>query len=167
MSRPTSQHASLPPRNSYTRTHSSTLSSASNPHRIGRRKSSTFTPAAVVTSNPAALGAAVEHAMAAGSLTINRRRTSMSRSALTGLNMPHSLPHHVSAPDQPLTSSSALVDGPSLASLHAVESARQVKARRASDGTHLTKKEKAAAGDLKCEHCGKSYKHGSCLTKHL
>jgi hypothetical protein len=45
---------------------------------------------------------------------------------------------------------------------------KKFKMRRASDGTHLlSKKEKAANGELKCEHCGKAYKHGSCLTKHL
>ncbi|KAK6544465.1 hypothetical protein TWF694_001159 [Orbilia ellipsospora] len=38
------------------------------------------------------------------------------------------------------------------------------KARRLSDGpedgSHIK-------GELKCEHCGKGYKHSSCLTKHL
>ena len=58
-----------------------------------------------------------------------------------------------------------LTDGPSLSSFPAVDKSKAK--RRASDGTALTKKEKAATGELKCEHCGKAYKHGSCLNKHL
>ncbi|KAL8824415.1 MAG: hypothetical protein Q9191_005074 [Dirinaria sp. TL-2023a] len=40
--------------------------------------------------------------------------------------------------------------------------------RRASEGAHMTKGEsKRASGELRCEKCGKGYKHSSCLTKHL
>lgn len=94
----------------------------------------------------------------------------MSRAALGSLNdgshppMPSSLPHHVTVPERGSSSSSAVIDGPPLSSY---SDKAKLKMRRASDGTHLTKKEKAATGDLKCEHCGKAYKHGSCLTKHL
>lgn len=77
--------------------------------------------------------------------------------------MPSSLPQHISLPEN---SSSAVVDGPALSSFQSVDKTKN-RARRASDGTRLTKKEKAAAGELKCEHCGKAYKHGSCLNKHL
>lgn len=42
------------------------------------------------------------------------------------------------------------------------------RARRASEGAHLSKSEgKRSSGDLRCEKCGKGYKHSSCLTKHL
>lgn len=45
---------------------------------------------------------------------------------------------------------------------------KQSRIRRASDGQHLTKDGKKAHGnDLKCEKCGKGYKHSSCLSKHL
>ena len=171
MSRPSSQHrlsvgsnaSSLPVRSSYSRTHSHTFSAGSSgpTHRINRRKSSTFSPA-----NASAL-AAVEHAVAAGSLPVNRR-SSVSKATLASLNdggytpMPSSLPHHVSLPED----SSAVVDGPALSSFQGVDKSKN-RARRASDGTRLTKKEKAASGELKCEHCGKAYKHGSCLNKHL
>ncbi|KAF2206643.1 hypothetical protein CERZMDRAFT_89137 [Cercospora zeae-maydis SCOH1-5] len=166
MSRPASQHRlsvgspanSLPTRNSYSRTHSHTTSlGAVHPtNRINRRKSSTF-------SRPAINGAALDNAVAEGSIV--NRRSSMSKSALASLNdghaaMPSSLPLHASVPED-----SAVVDGPPLSSFpHEKTSA---KMRRASDGTRLSKKEKAATGELKCEHCGKAYKHGSCLTKHL
>lgn len=40
--------------------------------------------------------------------------------------------------------------------------------RRASEGAHLSRGEgKRASGELRCEKCGKGYKHSSCLTKHL
>lgn len=171
MSRPTSQHrlstgssASRP--QPYNRSHSHTVSlgSVGSQHRINRRKSSTFSPA----TNVAAIGAAVENGVATGSAAVNRR-SSMSKAALATLNdgsvssMPKSLPHHASVPERP--NSSAIVDGPALSSF-SIDKTKQ-RTRRASDGTPLTKKEKAAAGELECEHCGKKYKHGSCLQKHL
>ncbi|KAL9603267.1 MAG: hypothetical protein Q9219_001288 [cf. Caloplaca sp. 3 TL-2023] len=42
------------------------------------------------------------------------------------------------------------------------------RGRRASEGAHLSKSEgKRVSGELRCEKCGKGYKHSSCLTKHL
>ncbi len=42
------------------------------------------------------------------------------------------------------------------------------RARRASEGAHLSKSEgKRSSGELRCDKCGKGYKHSSCLTKHL
>ena len=44
----------------------------------------------------------------------------------------------------------------------------KAKARRASEGSYLIKGEgKRSSGELRCEKCGKGYKHSSCLTKHL
>ena len=46
--------------------------------------------------------------------------------------------------------------------------ATKVRSRRASDGAYLTKTDgKPVSGELRCEKCGKGYKHSSCLTKHL
>lgn len=46
--------------------------------------------------------------------------------------------------------------------------ASKTRARRASEGAHLSKGDgKRASGELRCEKCGKGYKHSSCLTKHL
>lgn len=42
------------------------------------------------------------------------------------------------------------------------------RVRRASDGQPLTKEgRKSNRVELRCEKCGKGYKHSSCLTKHL
>ncbi|RDW57535.1 putative C2H2 finger domain protein [Aspergillus mulundensis] len=40
--------------------------------------------------------------------------------------------------------------------------------RRASEGGHMVKGEgKGSRPELRCERCGKGYKHGSCLSKHM
>lgn len=164
----TSLASSVPSRQSVSRAHPASLGAASNIHRIGRRKSSSaFAPA-----NTAAIEAAVEHAVAEGT-TFTHRRSSISKSALAALNEGgrpavvsnmhhnhHHHSHHLSVPENV-----ALVDGPGLASFPAVDPTKS--RRRASDGSRLSKKEKGTAVDLKCEHCGKAYKHGSCLSKHL
>lgn len=38
--------------------------------------------------------------------------------------------------------------------------------RRASEGSHLIKGA-SKKGELRCDTCGKGYKHSSCLTKHM
>jgi hypothetical protein len=45
----------------------------------------------------------------------------------------------------------------------------KARLRRASEGSHLKTNSKRvmSGGELKCEACGKNYKHSSCLTKHL
>ncbi|KAK5173845.1 uncharacterized protein LTR77_002526 [Saxophila tyrrhenica] len=157
MSRPSSQHrvsvgstaTSLPHRSPYNRTHSYNASAGSlaGSNRISRRKSSTFSPAA----HQAVLSSAMEHAVAEGSVPGNRR-SSMSRTALAALNdggHPSSLPQQGSMPER--DTNSAVTDGPSLSSFQGVDRAK-ARMRRASDGTRLTKKEKAATGDLKWEH---------------
>ena len=133
---------------------SSSLGAANGLHRINRRKSSSFHP----TANVAAIEAAVEHAVAE---PFHHRRSSVSKAALAALNdglrPPMPTLHHS-------TDGTVITDGPSLASY----TGDLQKHRRASDGSKLSKKDKILApSDLKCEHCGKAYKHGSCLSKHL
>ena len=52
---------------------------------------------------------------------------------------------------------------------HGVNDGRlRARARRASEGAHVLKSDgKRSSGELRCEKCGKGYKHSSCLTKHL
>jgi len=38
--------------------------------------------------------------------------------------------------------------------------------RRASEGSHLVRAN-TKKGELRCDTCGKGYKHSSCLTKHM
>jgi hypothetical protein len=65
---------------------------------------------------------------------------------------------------------SAIADGPPMESLPEVEKGSgKARIRRASEGSQLRKGEskKASGSELRCETCGKGYKHSSCLTKHL
>ncbi|OJD23845.1 hypothetical protein ACJ73_04804 [Blastomyces percursus] len=42
------------------------------------------------------------------------------------------------------------------------------RSRRASEGAHLVRGEgKRVMNELRCDRCGKGYKHSSCLTKHM
>ena len=48
-----------------------------------------------------------------------------------------------------------------------VSTGSKARARRASEGSYLTKSEgKRSSGELRCDKCGKGYKHSSCLAKH-
>ena len=67
-------------------------------------------------------------------------------------------------------SSVAITDGPPLAAMSTNEKAAgKSPIRRASEGSKSNKPDgkRASATELKCEKCGKGYKHSSCLTKHL
>lgn len=69
---------------------------------------------------------------------------------------------------QHLKQEQAITDGPPLATMQENERNSKSRARRASEGSRLKADGKRASGsDLKCEKCGKGYKHSSCLTKHL
>ncbi|MCJ1244205.1 hypothetical protein MMC30_001403 [Trapelia coarctata] len=61
----------------------------------------------------------------------------------------------------------AVVDGSTLQEQS--NSSAKARARRASEGAYLTKMDskRTSGGELRCETCGKGYKHSSCLTKHL
>lgn len=68
-------------------------------------------------------------------------------------------------------SSGVLEDGPSLSSMLAADrpGSNKARMRRASEGNRLARAERrrSTTSELRCDKCGKSYKHGSCLTKHL
>lgn len=66
--------------------------------------------------------------------------------------------------------SEAVTDGPALASMPEHEKGNsKSRIRRASEGSRLSKGDgkRSSNSDLKCDKCGKGYKHSSCLTKHL
>jgi len=60
-------------------------------------------------------------------------------------------------------------DLPSSSGLGNNDSNNKGRGRRASEGAHLIKGEgkRISGGELRCDQCGKGYKHSSCLTKHL
>lgn len=165
---------SLPSRNSYNRNNLSaaSLSSVNSAHRVSRRKSS-FSVASV---NVAAITAAakdgtmdtVSGARSRGSAQLDKFGRSPNVGSLpspgflaSSLKQSSTVPEKIQENDD----SSALEDGPALASM-TDKANRKSGARRSSEGSRLTRT-KSNAGELRCETCGKGYKHGSCLTKHL
>lgn len=62
----------------------------------------------------------------------------------------------------------AVTDGPPLASMPEHEKGNsKSRIRRASEGSRKAEGKRTSGSELKCEKCGKGYKHSSCLTKHL
>ena len=90
---------------------------------------------------------------------------------------PGSLPRNSKASDLPsrlesmAEDDSAIFEGAGAPSPSDDGSGMSAKARmrRASEGSHLVKSDgkRISGGELRCEKCGKGYKHSSCLTKHL
>ncbi|KAJ9155085.1 Tat pathway signal sequence [Pleurostoma richardsiae] len=165
-------------RQSHSRNNShSVLSSSLNAnHRISRRKSMTNTAA-----NMAAVAAAFHGAddkatalpIASGARRNTMSKSGMPRAAAMGSlpSPPASLPTHkfVSQDGKTGVHDSAIDDdlndisgdeGPAVF--------QKARIRRASDGQPLAKDgKKSNRVELRCDKCGKGYKHSSCLTKHL
>jgi len=167
-------------RQSTPRQHSHTLSVGSlNPtHRVTRRKSMSST----AVNNAAAMAMAVKEASGGsfepGSYSSKRSSTSRAAAGVTNGNIgsypayPSSLPSHAAvfraSPAGANNGNTAIAEDPSV---NPVDKGSNSKARmrRASEGSRLSKSEakRSATSELKCETCGKGYKHSSCLTKHM
>lgn len=162
-------------RQSHSRTNShSVIGAALNgSHRVTRRKSMTNTSA-----NVAAVAAALQEAgdkptplpIAVNSRRNTLSRNSLSRSGLAGSlpSPPASLPSHkfVAAGGTVNMQGSAIDD--ELNDMSGDDADQKARVRRASDGQPLIKEgRKSNRPELRCEKCGKGYKHSSCLTKHL
>ncbi|KAH9859797.1 hypothetical protein IAQ61_011579 [Plenodomus lingam] len=186
--RPASQHrhsgnimAGSLPKN---RPHSHSISaSAINPaHRVTRRKSMSSSAAnnvaAIAAAAKGVIGAPLEGASVGGSGS-GQRRTSKpptqfrgpSLNAAMASSMPGSggSPFGSSSYNGTAAQGEAVVDGPVLATMpeHKLAESKS-RIRRASEGSRLKGDGKRTSGsELKCEKCGKGYKHSSCLTKHL
>ncbi|KAF2805063.1 uncharacterized protein BDZ99DRAFT_511180 [Mytilinidion resinicola] len=132
-----SSTASSLPSKSRIHSHSLSVGSINPAHRVGRRKSMSSTSRA----NLRLQGPTLQHT-----------------------DMPNSLPNNGS-----IYNETAVADGPMLASMPETEKVNnKARLRRASEGSHLKANKRLVSGsDLKCEKCGKGYKHSSCLTKHL
>ncbi|KAI6091857.1 hypothetical protein F4821DRAFT_173878 [Hypoxylon rubiginosum] len=154
----------------------SALSGALNPtHRVTRRKSMTNTAA-----NVAAVAAALEEAgdkVGPLPIAVNSRRGTMSksaaaRSAIVGSlpSPPASLPTQRFSLNMKLEGAENAIDDDSndMSADEGELGPDNARVRRASDGQPLTKEgKKSNRIELRCDKCGKGYKHSSCLTKHL
>ncbi|KAF1938578.1 hypothetical protein EJ02DRAFT_19970 [Clathrospora elynae] len=183
--RPSSQHrysgsimAGSLPKN---RPHSNSLSVAAiNPaHRVTRRKSMSTT----APSNVAAMAAAAKGMTGAplegGNSGLRRsskppaqfRGPGMALNSTMASSMPgNGSPFGPSSYGAAAAKSEALTDGPTLATmLEQDKASSKSRNRRASEGSRLSKGDgkRTSGSDLRCEKCGKGYKHSSCLTKHL
>lgn len=161
--------------NSHSHAHSALSGALNASHRVSRRKSITNNG-----TNVAAVAAALTEAgdkMTPLPMTINGRRGTSSkpaaaRSALVGSlpSPPASLPtHKFVMSGKPDLQESAIDDDSNEISAEEGENGPQNdRVRRASDGQPLAKEGKRSNRiELHCEKCGKTYKHSSCLTKHL
>jgi hypothetical protein len=157
----------------HSRTHQHSLSAGSlNPaHRVTRRKS--------MSNNAASMAQAVRETSGNAASPFEpgsysgRKSSGGSKSALGHKGtFPASLPtaHSFGQVGYDVKYGSAVADGPPLESLPEVEKGNsKARIRRASEGSQLRKGDgkRASGGELRCETCGKGYKHSSCLTKHL
>lgn len=143
--------------------HTVSLGSLNAHHRVNRRKSST----SMTGTNRAALAAAIQEG-SQGGLSEGRPAShhGLGISNAFGSSLPRQSPDlGCSTSSASRKNASVLVDGPPLSSSKSLSKAR---ARRASEGSVLKKERRNTnVGEVKCETCGKGYKHGSCLKKHL
>jgi len=136
--------------------------------------------AAMAAAAKGNIGAPLEGGSSTGSSGGGQRRSSKPASQFRGPNpaasatMASSMPGNGSSFGSSgygaaAAKSEALTDGPALASMPEHEKGNsKSRIRRASEGSRLSKGDgKRSGSDLRCEKCGKGYKHSSCLTKHL
>ena len=155
----------------------SLLTSSLNPnHRVTRRKSVNGSNA-----NMAALTAALRDGDRTAAVPIvgaSGRRSTISKPSGGRGGLVGSLPSPPSSlPSKGIAeiklkremSSSAIDDANDMsADDDGSDKVQKARVRRASDGQPLTKEgKKSSRVELRCEKCGKGYKHSSCLTKHL
>jgi len=181
--RPTSQHrhssnmaGSLPKARPHS--HSVSVGSINPAHRVTRRKSMSSNAA----GNIAAMAAAAKGMSGAPLDGSNAsRRLSKPASQFRGPHLSTTTPSMASSvpssgsPFAPgsysaATKTEAIADGPPLAAMSEHEKGNsKSRIRRASEGSRLAKGDgkRTSGSELRCEKCGKGYKHSSCLTKHL
>lgn len=172
-----SPSSGLPSRQSHARTSShSLLTGALNAnHRVTRRKSVTNP-----NTNVAALAAVLRDGDRSAALPIanGARRNTMSKSAAARAAIvgslpspPASLPTHKTLPEAKRGLDGSAIEEDDLNDGSADEGSdkfQKARQRRASDGQTLIKDgKKSNRVEVRCDKCGKGYKHSSCLTKHL
>ena len=194
--RPSSSAGSgaMPMRSWHSRQHSHTLSlgSVNQTGRVTRRKSMTSSAA----SNLAAVAAALKEgdhawcvvpsssarkgmpAMVETAKAAECHSTANANLDPSGFSSLHGTPYHAETPfnvtrnDESIgRRRSAITDetstSPGLQNHN--KHVAKARSRRASEGSQLLKSDgrRESGNELRCETCGKAYKHGSCLVKHL
>lgn len=174
----------LPQHNPRHHSHSISLGAVNSNFRVTRRKS--VTTAAAANAAAAAVAASMKEAPGDGTgITMpSHRRGSRKGLESSSVGAPSGFGSYLSrsmnSPSQepPVarkTSPNQANDGSSTGPTNADANNPNSKPvstknrnRRASEGSHLVKGEgKRAMAELRCDRCGKGYKHGSCLSKHM
>ncbi|KJZ71785.1 hypothetical protein HIM_08805 [Hirsutella minnesotensis 3608] len=161
-----SSTSGAPGRQSHARTNSHSLvpGALNTTHRVTRRKSVT-NPG----PNLAALTAAVASGEQSTAMPIvgpGRRPAAFKTRPGSLPSPPASLPTHKSIND--IKESAIDDDTNDLSGDDEPNKAQKSRVRRASDGQPLVKDtKKTNRVEVRCDKCGKGYKHSSCLTKHL
>lgn len=171
--------SNMPTRHATSRHHSHSVSlGAVNPsHRITRRKSMNASAA----NNVAAIAAALYDMDEKGSAPSKRGSLNLKTAATTRgvessrhgstsrdrYTLDRLLGNTENSNGEAMDNEDSAVEDDLLPTEN-VSTESKARARRASEGSYLTKSEgKRSSGELRCDKCGKGYKHSSCLTKHL
>ncbi|KAJ9219249.1 hypothetical protein DTO027B5_3987 [Paecilomyces variotii] len=177
ISRPFPQ-SGLPVRQSNARNHSHahsiSLGAVNTNHRVTRRKSIASAAAANAAAAVAATmkdsGDPVTIPMASHRRSLAGRKGLESSSLGATSALSSSLSRSVNAGSDRKTSPNAIDENSAAEGSASGTKPVSTKSRnrRASEGSNLNRGEgKRVASELRCERCGKGYKHSSCLTKHM
>ncbi|KAJ5735090.1 uncharacterized protein N7483_000215 [Penicillium malachiteum] len=148
--------------------HSISLGAVNANHRVTRRKSVTTAAA----NAAAAIAASMKEGESASSLPMSGHRRSLGgrkglESTSVGATSGFSsyLSRSVNSPSQePPVARKA---SPSNSDADDDTKSLKGRNRRASEGAQSKTEGKRVPAELRCERCGKGYKHGSCLSKHM
>lgn len=165
--------------------HSISLGAVNHNHRVTRRKSVTTTAAANAAAAVAASMKDTNGEPIGVPMPSHRRSSTRRGLESTSVGAPSGFGHYLSRSMNSPSQEPAVARKPSpnhsnigassVAAAGGEESSSDNKPvntksrnRRASEGSHLVKGEgKRALAELRCDRCGKGYKHGSCLSKHM
>ncbi|EXJ71366.1 uncharacterized protein A1O5_05173 [Cladophialophora psammophila CBS 110553] len=159
-----------PPASARQHSHSVSLSATNPSHRVNRRKS---VNAGASTTAQAAIAAALRDQGDLPGIPVQSHRRSASSRKMTESHSMSARPSmHSYFNGPPGTAGShdneVLEDNSHDEDVPASSRNLKNRNRRASEGSHLIKGEGKKSGiELRCDTCGKGYKHSSCLTKHL
>ncbi|KAJ5137494.1 hypothetical protein N7526_003727 [Penicillium atrosanguineum] len=146
--------------------HSISLGAVNANHRVTRRKSVTTSAANAVAAIAASMkedGESLSLPMAAHRRSLGGRKGLESASVGSPSGYASYLSRSVNSPSQepvPRKSSPSNSEADS-------KSISKGRNRRASEGGQMKSDGKRNPADLRCDRCGKGYKHGSCLSKHM
>lgn len=159
--------------------HSISLGAVNSNHRVTRRKSVTTTAAANAAAAVAATlkdnnteSPGIPMAPSSHCRIVNGRKGLESSSLGTGSTFSSYLSRSMNSAghSHSVQKASPNPGEASAAEVSSVDkSSSKSRNRRASEGSHLVKGEgkRSSVPELRCERCGKGYKHGSCLSKHM